>query len=76
MIPKLFFFFLPVLICSVCSNSYASEQKCDLDEFKSLYIKLQNELNYEKKDAIYNKDKHRIELVNHATGKEYGGKVF
>ena len=70
-IKKLFFLFLSGLFCI---NIQAEE--CKIDEFKSLYIKLQNELNYEHKDSRYNKKTHKIELVKHNPNVEYGGKVF
>ena len=70
-IKKLFFLFLSGLFCI---NIQAEE--CKIDEFKSLYIKLQNELNYEHKDSRYNKKTHKIELVKHNPNVAYGGKVF
>jgi len=68
---KLFFLILSGLFII---NSKAEE--CKIDDFKFLYIKLQNELNYENKDSRYNKEKHQIELVKHDPREAYGGKIF
>ena len=70
-INRIFFIFLSGLLYI---NSQAEE--CKIDDFKSLYVKLQNELNYENKDSRYNKKTHQIELVKHTPNEAYGGKVF
>ena len=67
--------FLSVILTGLfILNSYSDE--CKIDEFKSLYIKLQNELNYENKDAHYDEVKHRIVMSRHNPQEEYGGKIY
>ncbi|MDD4976343.1 MAG: hypothetical protein PHY93_18435, partial [Bacteriovorax sp.] len=58
------------------SGSAAQDMSCKgaKDEFKKLYIAIQNNLNYEKKDASII-DKGKIKLSTHA-GTDYEGKVF
>ncbi|MCK6595702.1 MAG: hypothetical protein L6Q33_10905, partial [Bacteriovoracaceae bacterium] len=69
-----------ILFQIMTSYSMAAE-KCDLKHFKSLYIKLQQELNYEGKDAVYNSKTNALSLKAHdsqglSLEESYGGKVY
>lgn len=58
---------------------YAASNECfssnELNDFKTLYIKLQNELNYENKDAFLDK-KFQVRLKPHGKDKTYPGREF
>jgi hypothetical protein len=58
---------------------FAAAKECyspaELNDFKTLYIKLQNELNYEGKDAYLDK-KYQVQLKPHGKDKAYPGREF
>ncbi|MEA9358594.1 hypothetical protein SHI21_20320 [Bacteriovorax sp. PP10] len=58
---------------------FAASNQCfsanELNDFKTLYIKLQNELNYEGKDAYLDK-KYQVQLKPHSKDKAYPGREF
>lgn len=71
---------LVLILQAVTSLSMAAE-KCDIKQFKNLYIRLQQELNYEGKDAVYNTKNNSLtlkahDLKGHNLEESYGGKVY
>lgn len=66
-------FLLGSSIVSAATNQCYSPT--ELNDFKSLYIKLQNELNYEGKDAYLDK-KYQVRLKPHGKDKAYPGVEF
>ena len=61
----------PVLL----ADSKQCYSPAEFNDFKSLYIKLQNELNYEGKDAYLDK-KYQVRLKPHGKDAAYPGREF
>ena len=63
----------------VSINAFAAKNECysaaELKDFKTLYIKLQNQLNYEGQDAYLDKNM-QVQLKPHAKDTPYPGKEF
>lgn len=61
------------------TNLFAAKKECYSDaefkDFKTLYIKLQNQLNYEGQDAYLDKNM-QVQLMPHAKNTPYPGKEF
>lgn len=66
-------FLLGSSVVSAATNQCYSP--AELNDFKTLYIKLQNELNYEGKDAYLDK-KYQVRLKPHGKDKAYPGREF
>ena len=66
-----------IIQLAISMPTFALTQGADCEaskaEFKKLYIAIQNNLNYEKKDAVLENGK--VKLSIH-TGEDYGGKLF
>lgn len=71
--------FLVLGIILLSSSAFAAKNACystaELNDFKTIYIKLQQQLNYEGSDAYLDK-KFQVQLRPHAKDTPYGGKEF
>jgi hypothetical protein len=63
----------------ITSSAFAATNACystaELNDFKTIYVQLQQQLNYEGQDAFLDK-KFQVQLRPHAKGTPYGGKEF
>lgn len=68
-----------VIICTITSAHAAAKNTCystsELNDFKDVYIRLQQQLNYEGTDAYLDKN-FKVQTKPHAPGTPYGGKEF
>jgi hypothetical protein len=61
------------------ASAYSATNNCysgkELNDFKDIYIKLQQQLNYEGTDAYLDKN-YKVQVKAHAKDTPYGGKIF
>jgi hypothetical protein len=69
------YFLSSALFAATATNNSACYSTAELNDFKTIYIKLQQQLNYEGKDAYLDKN-FQVQLEAHKPGTSYGGKDF